>query len=349
MSSAFFLLSVMKQVTLLFLSLLLLTACHRSQEPLRLEGEVQGSYYSIIYYDTQQRDFSPQIDSIFALLDSSVNLWVDNSIIRRVNSGKDSVVNHLFVDMYNKSSQIKQYTNGCFNCEIGALVNLYGFGFKNRVDIVDAQIDSLLVPIRNSQISIDCEGESRWTIRNRPQQVEFDFNAIAQGYTVDLIARLFDQNGLESYLIFVGGEVIAKGVKPNGDHWTVGVERPAADKYDQPNIETAMYLDDMSVVTSGNYRKYYEKDGLRFSHTIDPATGRPVSHSLLSATVVSRESWYADAMATAFMVMGLERSLQFIADHPEDTDIQAAFFIYDENGQYSTYATPQFMQLIKEQ
>lgn len=163
-----------------------------------------------------------------------------------------------------------------------------------------------------------------------------------------MIASVFDSLGVQNYLIDVGGEVIAKGSKPNGENWAVGIEKPAESKYDQQEVEVAISLIDKSVVTSGNYRKYYEKDGVRYSHTIDPATGHPVDHSLLSVSVVSKESWYADAMATAFMVMGLEKALQFINSHPDDQDIQAVFFIYDDHGEFKTHATPAFQKLIRE-
>jgi thiamine biosynthesis lipoprotein len=340
----------MKQsAPIFFLALLLLTACgHRSDEPIRLQGETQGTYYSIIYYDAQGRNFQPQVDSLLHDFDLTANLWVDSSIIRRVNRNEDSLVSEMFRDILLKSLEINRYTQGAFNCKIGTLVNLYGFGFKNRQDVSDREIDSILSFIRkDSTIISPTPQQGVYALRKLPQ-IEYDFNAIAQGYTSDLIAQLFDRLGLKSYLIDVGGEVIAKGKKSNGELWTVGIERPAETKYSQKQIETAIHLDNKSVVTSGNYRKYYEKEGVRYSHTIDPATGRPVSHSLLSVSVVSKESWYADAMATSFMVMGLEKSLQFIQDHPDNPDIQAVFFIYDDHGEYKTLATPKFKEIIKE-
>ncbi len=340
----------MKRHLLLFsLTFLLFAACgNKTNQPIHLQGETQGSYYSIIYYDAQHRNLQSQVDSLLHDFDLTANLWVDSSIIRRINRNEDTLVNEMFCDILQKSLKIQQYTQGAFNCKIGTLVNLYGFGFKNRQDVSKHTIDSILAYIRqDSSFLSHTDNPGIFALHKLPQ-IEYDFNAIAQGYTSDLIAQLFDRLGLESYLIDVGGEVIAKGTKPNGDHWTVGIERPAETKYSQQEIETAILLDNQSVVTSGNYRKYYEKDGVRYSHTIDPATGRPVSHSLLSVSVVSRESWYADAMATSFMVMGLEKSLQFIQQHPEDPDIQAVFFIYDQQGEYKTHATPKFQEIIKE-
>ena len=332
----------MKATLPLLLSTLLIVACNRYNEPIRLQGETQGTYYNIAYYDTTHRNMLPQIQSVLDEFDSTASLWNENSLIRKVNRHDDTKVNPIFYDLLELSLKMEEYTHGAFNCKIGALVNLYGFGFKNRDDITDHQIDSLLSLIRQG----DCQCNDSLHVTLSPG-IELDFNAIAQGYTVDLIAQSFQQHGIQNYLIDVGGEVIARGRKADGTKWTIGIERPSPDKYSDREIETAIQLEDLAVVTSGNYRKYYEHDGIRYSHTIDPATGRPVSHSLLSVSVVSHEAWYADAMATAFMVMGLDKSLQFIHDNPDNPDIQAVFFIYDDHGTYKTHATPEFHKLIK--
>ena len=335
----------MKAPYLLALTLLLATACTHHEKPLRLQGEAQGTYYNIAYYDPQHRNLQPQVDSMLGAFDQTASLWVENSIIRKANRHEDTEINAVFEELLCRSLQMEEYTHGAFNCKIGSLVNLYGFGFKNRDNITVHQVDSLLALIRHGECYIDDTHTTTRLILS--QGIELDFNAIAQGYAVDLLARMFDQKGIDNYLIDVGGEVIARGCKPDGSSWAVGIERPAKDKYSSQEIETAIALDNQSVVTSGNYRKYYEQDGIRYSHTIDPSTGRPVSHSLLSVSVVSHEAWYADAMATAFMVMGLEKSLQFIHDHPDNPDIQAVFFIYDDHSTYKTHATPEFQKLIK--
>ena len=332
----------MKATLPLLLTTLLIVACNRHIEPIRLQGETQGTYYNIAYFDTMHHNMLPHVKSVLDEFDSTASLWNENSLIRKVNRHDNTTVNPIFYDLLELSLKMEEYTHGAFNCKIGALVNLYGFGFKNRDDITDHQIDSLLALIRQG----DCQLNDPRHVTLSPG-VELDFNAIAQGYTVDHIAQKFQQQGIQSYLIDVGGEVIAHGRKADGTKWTVGIERPSPDKYSQQEIETAIQLEDLAVVTSGNYRKYYEQDGIRYSHTINPATGRPVNHSLLSVSVVSHEAWYADAMATAFMVMGLDKSLQFIHDHPDDPDIQAVFFIYDDHGTYKTHATPEFQKLIK--
>lgn len=333
----------MKFRILIISSLVLLASCADKSQPIRIQGEAQGTYYSIAYYDDQQRDLKPQIDSLLQNFDQTASLWVENSLIRRINRNEDSVLNDDFYAMLKYSEGIKALTDGAFNCEIGALVNLYGFGFKKRADVSDREIDSLVHILHQETYRIVEDDAGNHIIRKN-YDIEFDFNAIAQGYSVDLLASMFDSLGITSYLIDIGGEVVSKGKKKDFSSWVVGIERPAKDKYDGQEIETAIALNNCSVVTSGNYRKYYEKDGIRYSHTIDPETGRPVNHSLLSVSVVSDNATFSDAMATAFMVMGLDNSLKFIQTHRDQ--VSAVFFIYDDHGKYKTLATPEFDKLI---
>ncbi len=332
------------------LVVLLSAACQRNTplSPIRLQGEAQGTYYSIIYYDSLRRDLSAELQDRFERFDKTASLWVEQSLLRQFNANLTDTVNGLLADLWLKSDSIRRYTQGAFDCRVGRLVQAWGFSFKHREELSTEAIDSL-VRLSQGNITLDTTPYGILLMHKEFPSTELDFNAIAQGYTSDLLAAWLDSLGIADYLIDVGGEVIAHGCKPDKTQWSVGIERPAQGKYDKPTIETAIRLENQSVVTSGNYRKYYERDGVRYSHTIDPATGHPVQHPLLSVSVVSRHSWYADAMATAFMVMGLEKALQFIAEHPENPDIQAVYFIYNEQGDYRTYATPAFQQLIIEQ
>lgn len=324
---------------------LLTVACTQVQQPIRIQGEAQGTYYSVVYYDSLNRNFSEEIDSLLHDFDLTASLWVDSSLLRMVNENRDSIVNELFATLVNFSSEMHNFTDGAFDCTIGRLVRAWGFGFDKREDLPDATIDSLLQNI-GQQPTIVRSSDGTIVVRKPDRTTEFDFNAIAQGYASDLIGHYLSGKGIDSYIVDIGGEVCSKGCKPDGQNWIVGIERPAANRYDSPEIETSIELHNKAVVTSGNYRKYYEKDGIRFSHTIDPATGRPVSHSLLSVSVVDTCAWRADALATAFMVMGLERSLQFIGQHPNDSGTQAVFFIYSDSDGYKTHATPAFEKMI---
>lgn len=322
-----------------------MAGCNSSQKSIHLEGEAQGTYYSIIYYDSLQRDFSGAVDSILDAFDQTVSLWVDSSLIRRLNDNRTTHLNDMMADMLAKSIAINQYTDGAFDCRVGKIVQAWGFSFKQRSSLTDEEIDTLLHTARGA-IAIDTHSDGTIHLNKALSSTEIDLNAIAQGYSVDLVAQYFEEHDVHSYLIDIGGEVIARGTKPNGEPWHVGIERPSENQYSEREVETAIALEDLSVVTSGSYRKYYEKSGVKYSHTIDPATGRPVQHTLLSASVIDTFAWRADALATAFMVMGLEKSLAFIANHPNDPQVQAVYFIYDDNGTYQTYATPEFEKHI---
>lgn len=321
----------------------LLASCQDSK-PVQFQGKAQGTYYSIIYYDSQHRNFQPQIDSLLDAFDQTASLWVENSLLRRINRNDDSVLNADLERLIDLSLQMNSYTAGAFDCTVGKLVNAWGFGFSNREDMSQAKIDSLRQFTGTNPEIVHRDG---LTLLRKPfPEQELDFNAIAQGYAVDLIGEFLANKGISDFLIDLGGEVLAKGCKPHDKPWKVGIERPAETKYSAQEVEVAIELNNQSVVTSGNYRKYYEKDGVKYSHTINPETGRPVEHSLLSASVLAPESWQADALATAFMVMGLEKSLEFLKEHPE---IEGAYFIYDQDGEYKTFATPGFEKKIIKQ
>ncbi len=327
--------------------LLTVASCKRlNNEPVKLHGKAQGTYYNIIYYDNERRNLQKEIDSLLSDFDLTASLWVDSSMLRRVNDNRDSVVNEYFADLIRMSVEMAQYTEGCFDCTIGTLVKAWGFSFAQREELNDKTIDSLL-QYTGEQPTIVRSETGQFILRKSHNETALDFNAIAQGYSSDLVGRFLRQKGITNYLVDIGGEVIAQGSKHDGSAWKVGIERPAENKYSDREVETTIELKDQSVVTSGSYRKYYEKDGMRYSHTIDPSTGRPVEHTLLSVSVVDSSAWRADALATAFMVMGLERSLDFIKRHPDDKGVQTVFFIYSDDEGYKTYATEQFEKLKK--
>ena len=325
---------------------LFLCGCgNKADQPIRLGGKAQGTYYSITYYDPQQRDLQTAVDSLLRDFDLTASLWVDSSLIRRVNDNRDSVVNECFAILVSLSAEMNSFTEGNFDCTVGPLVNAWGFGFSKCEDITDDAIDSMLRFVGVQPVVVR-DGKGNYVVRKASPEVAFDFNAIAQGYTTDLICRFLDERGIHNYIVDIGGEVYAKGTKADGKAWKVGIERPAENKYSGRELETTIGLHNQSVVTSGNYRKYYEKDGVRYSHTINPATGRPVEHTLLSVSVIDTAAWRADALATAFMVMGLDKAKEFIERHPDDSGTQAVFFIYNENGEYKTYATEKFESMI---
>ena len=312
------------------------------REPVRINGMAQGTYFAVTYYDDEKRDFGPRIDSILKAFDLSVSIWEPGSVISRINRDDTTVVaDRWFLDIFDKSLAIAEETGGAFDPTVAPLVNAWGFGFEGEMVMDTARVDSLLQYVGFEKVWIE-DGR----VRKELPGIRLDFNAIAQGYSVDVISAFLESKGIENYLVDVGGEVYASGEKPGGKHWVVGIERPAKVKDDTRMIQTTVELKDMALATSGNYRKYYEVEGMRYSHSINPATGFPVNHTLLSVTVMDDNCWAADAYATAFMIMGQEKSLEFILANggPE------AYFITSEaDGTFGVFATKGFQRVVREE
>ena len=305
-----------------------------------LQGLAQGSYYAITYYDEQGRNFQHDIDSIFHAVDMSVNLWVDSSVISKVNRNEDVVLDDIFIDNFNIAQEAAALSDGYFDPTISPIVAAWGFSYKHGDSITPQLIDSLkqLVDYRKVRI------ENGKVVKENPAMT-LDFNAVAQGYTSDMIAAFLEGKGIKSYLVDTGGEIMAKGGKPNGKPWIVGIEKPAPDQDAERVVQTRLALRDKGLVTSGSTRKYVERDGKRYSHCIDPHTGYPVKHQVLSVTVLAETSVWADALASICMVMGMEGSLPLI----EGMDGVEAYYIFvNEQGELETFATEGFKKLIVE-
>lgn len=320
---------------------LLVSSCTlvNDSKPVKLLGEAQGTYYSIIYYDSQQRDLQYEIDSILEEFDKSVSLWVPESILSKVNNNNNNVIlDSYFIDNFLISKKVAQETNGAFDFTIGPLVRAWGFGYDNHMKVDSIIIDSLLQLVGYNKVYITNNEVSK-----QNPNTTFDFNAIAQGYSVDVIGKFLESKLIDNYLVDIGGEVKAVGQKANGDPWKVGIERPAEGSTISRDLTAIIKLKNQSVATSGNYRKYFEEDGVRYSHMINPSTGYPAKHNLLSVSIVTKNTALADAYATACMVMGLKKSITFI----EERDDLEAFFIYsNDSGNYDVYVTMGFSKLI---
>ena len=328
----------MKKTAILFGLLALLAACQPGPQKMILQGQAQGSYYAITYYDSLCRDFQRDIDSIFHAVDLSINLWVDSSVISKVNRNEDVVLDSIFVDNFRIAQEAAVLSGGYFDPTISPIVAAWGFSYKHGDSITPQLIDSLkqLVDYRNIRI------EGGKVIKENPN-MKLDFNAIGQGYTSDLIASFLDSRGIKNYLVDTGGEIMARGCKPNGDAWIVGIEKPADNWDSEQVVQTRVALRDKGLVTSGSTRKYVERNGKRYSHCIDPNTGYPVEHQVLSATVLAENSVWADALASICMVMGMEKSLPLI----KSLDGVEAYYIYvNESGELETFATEGFKELI---
>ena len=320
------------------MGLALLTSCGRQPQRIVLQGLAQGSYYAITYFDEQNRNFQQEIDSIFHAIDLSVNLWVDSSVISKVNRNEEFALDDIFIDNFNIAQEAAKLSDGYFDPTISPIVAAWGFSYKTGDTITPQLIDSLrqLVDYRKVRI------EDGKVVKENPA-MQLDFNAIAQGYTSDLIASFLDSRGIKNYLVDTGGEIMAKGTKPNGQPWIVGIEKPADNMYSEQVVQTRVALRDKGLVTSGSTRKYVERDGKRYSHCIDPRTGYPVEHQVLSVTVLAENSVWADALASICMVMGMEKSLPII----ESMDGVEAYYIYvNENNGFETFATEGFKSIL---
>lgn len=321
--------------------LLSLISCNsiKQSEPVRLIGEAQGTYYSIIYYDDEQRDFQIEIDSVLNIFDQSLSLWVPNSLISRVNNSDTGIeVDEFFIDNFNIALDIAEKTNGAFDPTVGNLTRAWGFGFDASKNVDKQIVDSILKFTGCSKVRI----ENGKFIKD-DQRISIDFNAIAQGYSVDLIGFFLEENGIGNYLVDIGGEVRARGQKADGSMWKVGIEKPAEDKDDARDLQAVVLLKNKSIATSGNYRKFYEEDGVRYSHTINPKTGYPVQHSLLSVSILADNTAIADAYATAFMVMGFDEAKRFLS---EEAGLDAFFIYTDSQGVYQTYMSTGFQSVL---
>lgn len=291
------------------LALLAMTivSCVKQPEKIVLQGLVQGSYYAITYYDQEGRNFQREIDSIFRAVDRSVNLWVDSSVICKVNRNEEVALDEIFIDNFNVAQKAAELSGGYFDPTISPLVSAWGFSAKHGDTITPQLVDSLKQLVDYRKVHLEEGG----LIKEDPA-MKLDFNAIAQGYTSDKVGALLDSKGVKSYIVDIGGEIFARGTKPDGKPWVVGIEKPAPDWNSERVVQQRVELQDKGIVTSGSYRKYVERDGKRYSHCIDPMTGYPVEHNLLSATVIADDATWADALASICMVMGMERSLDLI-------------------------------------
>ena len=330
----------MKHRFLILTGFIVLVSCVKQPKKVVLQGLAQGSYYAITYFDEQNRNFQREIDSIFRAVDRSVNLWVDSSVISKVNRNEDVVLDKIFIDNFNLAQEAARLSDGYFDPTISPIVAAWGFSYKSGDSLTSQRIDSLraLVDYRNVRI------ENGKVVKENPN-ITLDFNAIAQGYTSDLIAAFLDGKGIRNYLVDTGGEIMARGGKPDDKPWIVGIEKPADNWDSERVVQTRVALRDKGLVTSGSTRKYIERNGKRYSHSIDPKTGYPVEHNVLSVTVLAENSAWADALASICMVMGMEKSLPLI----ENMDGVEAYYIFqNENGALETFATEGFGERIVE-
>lgn len=297
-----------------------------------LTGNTMGTTYRVVYLDPEERDFKKEIDSLLVAFNQSLSTYIPDSELSRFNQG-DSLEFKLpyFLPVLKSSREIFDLTNGSFDPTVGPLVNLWGFGPGGPQLKDSVNIQEYLPLIDFKAISFDDK-----QVKKMKAGMYLDFSAIAKGYGVDVVADFLKAKGIENMLVEIGGELVAKGTNEKGELWKVGINRPE-EIGGSDEIFSIIALDNRALATSGNYRNYYEVDGLKISHTIDPSTGRPVRHGLLSATVLAKDCMTADALATAMMVMGTEKA---IALQEKQQDFEIYLIYNDGEGGLKSYASP---------
>lgn len=287
------------------------------------QGKVFGTYYNIRYEATVNLEDS--IRAALTAFDNSLSMFNEHSILSAVNANRDTSTDEAFEAMWTEAERVYALSGGAFDITVAPLVNAFGFGRKSdQYSAISSQtIDSLREFVGFEKVQL----VDHKVIKADPR-VMIDAGAVAKGQACDMIANVLKRNGSDNYLVDIGGEVVCHGVNDKGNKWHIGITKPNLNNEGaQEDLQEILELSDIAMATSGNYRNYYYEGTERRSHTIDPRTGWPVQHSLLSATVVSSTCMRSDALATSCMVLGAEQALEMI-ERAEDA---ACYLIVAEN------------------
>ncbi len=302
------------------------------------EGKIFGTYYNITY----QHDSDLQREIINALsgVDVSLSMFNANSTLSKINRGEDVELDKQTAYLLPRAIKVSEATDGAFDITVAPLVNAWGFGFKAEEMPSKATIDSILTFTGYEKVRI--KGKK---LEKDDPRIMIDLSAIAKGYGADVVAQVFENNKVRNYMVEIGGDLVAKGKGDSGKAWKIGVAKPAEDGGTTQGYQCILNLSDCAVATSGNYRNFYYKDGIRYAHTIDPRTGYPVQHEILSATIAARHCYEADAYATATMVAGLEKAKKLFA---KQRQLDAYLIYINAKGERKVWMTDGFKKYIKQ-
>lgn len=308
-------------LVLLVVGTVLIIRQQRAEPYQHCKGFIFGTIYNVTYQSSA--DLQAEIEQELKKVDMEFSMFNDSSTVARINRGENPPRSAMFEEVYQLAQAVSRETDGSFDVTVAPLVNAWGFGFKTQQMPTAAQVDSLL--------------------RIKDQM---DFSAIAKGYGSEVVARLLRRHDVRNFMVEIGGEIVVQGISDKRLPWKIGVTKPTDDSLSyNSEIQAVLNVTDISMATSGNYRNFYYKGGKKYAHTIDPKTGYPVQHSLLSATVLAQDCSVADAYATSFMVMGVDRAKEVLAKHPE----LKAYFIYSaDNGQLAVWYSPSLKDKIAE-
>ena len=315
------------------------------------QGFIFGTTYTVTYQS--EDNLKNEIEAELLKVDSTLSMFNKKSVISKVNSHTSSTqfnVNEMFAEVFNLAQSISKETGGAFDITVAPLVNAWGFGFKSGNMPTKEQVDSIRQYVGYQKISIDSltrhSDEWQYWVKKSSPNVMLDCSAIAKGYGADKVARFLTQKGIKNFMVEIGGEVVTKGISSKRVPWKIGVTKPVDDSLSTDGeLQTVLNVTDKAMATSGNYRNFYYKNGKKYAHTIDPATGYPVQHSLLSATVLAKDCATADAYATSFMVMGMEKARKLLENHPE---LMAYFIFTTPKGELDVWYSPNMEKKILE-
>ena len=303
------------------------------------KGMVFGTTYSITY----QADSSlhTSIKKELQKVDEALSPFNKQSVITAVNENRNMTVNKMFADVFLMAEKISEDTDGAFDITVAPLVNAWGFGFKSGKHPSRHDIDSLKTIIGYKKVSLN-----DLRVTKTDPRVMLDCSSIAKGYGSDAVAAMLERHGVKNYMVEIGGEIVTKGISQKRMPWKIGVTKPIDDSLSlSQEIQCIINVTDKAMATSGNYRNFYYHGGKKYAHTIDPKTGYPVQHSILSATVIANNCATADAYATAFMVMGMEKAQKLLERHPE---LMAFIIFADKDGIIQTWCSPSLKGKITE-
>jgi thiamine biosynthesis lipoprotein len=329
---------------LIILGFLLLTACNtKKSDYFKISGFAQGTTYNITYENIHNKDYSEDIDSLLKAFDKSLSIYDSTSIISRINNNDPTVdADDWFITVFNKSAEISEVSGGAFDITVGPVVKVWGFGNGPVAKHDTAHIDSLLQYVGMDKVKL----EGRKIVKKFPG-VKIDVNAIAQGYSVDLVCDFFRNKGIKNYLVEIGGEVRGNGKNAKDKLWQIGIDRPKDDNMmPGSDLQAIIEIDNKALATSGNYRAFYVENGVKYAHTIDPKTGFPARNTLLSSTVVCDDCITADGYATAFMVLGVDKSKEILK---KLRGVEVYFVYSNDKGEYQVYFSDGMKKMIVEE
>lgn len=295
------------------------------------KGFIFGTVFTITYQ--YEKNLNDEILAVLNEVDNSLSPFNKYSIITKINENIPVTPDKMFVEVFQLAKQISTETNGAFDITVAPMVNVWGFGFKNGTSPTKEVIDSIKGIVGFEKVNYQ-DGK----VLKQDPRITLDCSAIAKGYGCDMVARLFRQKDIKNFMIEIGGEVVTSGISEKRIPWKIGVTKPTDDSLStNQELQTVLNITDMAMATSGNYRNFYYKNGKKYAHTINPKTGYPVQHNILSATVLAPNCAMADAYATSFMVLGMEKAKQILEKHPE----LMAYFIYsDPKGRNAVWYSP---------